>query len=253
MRIADFVNVRLAVASISVACCGIAYADTVLDFGSLPDGQANGAMVISGFGSFASTSSPGVTVTGFGTPDIGLTWGQTPNGSNPIQWNYYSGGTFGSWSAAQLYNSFYTNTAPTTTPHTLTFTPSGDAAVQINSFQFVTEELGEVGDTEVFDYTWTIIDANTSQQLDQGIVTEFGASDTPIDVNIGYTGGNGEPLTLELLRTTFSQDAQDGTPTGWAIAAQNFDFAEVPEPGILGFCALGFGLLLVIRWRRFAH
>lgn len=254
MRIANYVTVRLAFAGIAIASCRVAFADTDLNFVGLPDGQTSGGIINPGFGSNVSVSGPGITVTGAGTPNIGLTWGVTPNGANPIQWNYYDNGSFDGWSAAQLLNSYYTNTPPTTTPHTLTFTPTGDVAVQINSFQFVTWEQPAPGENEVFDYTWTVVDANNnSDVLGTGTVPEFGASTTPIDVSIDVTGAVDEPLTLELLRTAFSPDPEDGSPTGQNIGIQNLDFDQTPEPTSLGIISFGLVLLFAIRRYRFAR
>src|SRR5690349_10683520 len=92
-----------------------AQADTVLDFDAAPPvGQGNNAVMQQFFGDNPSASSAGVTVTGFGTPNIGLTWGGI--GFNDTRWDYYNDG--GSvWSAGQLNNSALG------TAHKLTFTP----------------------------------------------------------------------------------------------------------------------------------
>src|ERR1041384_2877789 len=45
---------------------------------------------INNFGNYAAASSGGVAVSGFGTPNIGLTWGGIP--SPDTRWEYYNGG-----------------------------------------------------------------------------------------------------------------------------------------------------------------
>src|SRR6185312_6325062 len=74
-----------------------AQADTLITFNGL-----GGDVIPTAYGSFASSSSTGITVTGSGTPDIGLNWSvNTPvsgNLSDPVQFSYrnYGGGS-GLW------------------------------------------------------------------------------------------------------------------------------------------------------------
>src|SRR4051794_20758461 len=72
-----------------------AQADTIIDFDTVTG--PNNAAVDQSFGDFAAASSDGVTVTGFGTPNIGLTW--TGFGDPATRWEYYNDGV---WSAGQL-------------------------------------------------------------------------------------------------------------------------------------------------------
>src|SRR5215471_11785579 len=50
---------------------------------------------ITNYGNFAAASSPGIAVSGFGTPNIGLTWGS--DNWPDTRWEYYntSGGLWG--------------------------------------------------------------------------------------------------------------------------------------------------------------
>ena len=110
-----------------------AQADTVLDWASLPPGQANNcntscAGTLQGFGGYAAASSAGVTVTGFGTPNIGLIWGYI--GLPDTHWDYYL-----NWltdpGAGQL------NDSAVGTFHDLTFAPNSESAsAVIESFNF---------------------------------------------------------------------------------------------------------------------
>jgi hypothetical protein len=85
-----FGNIRpVALAAIGVFLGRGAQADTTLDFElPIPAGQGNNAAMLQSMGDNASASSGGVSVTGFGTPNIGLTWGGI--GFNDTRWDYYS-------------------------------------------------------------------------------------------------------------------------------------------------------------------
>ena len=100
-----------------------AQAETILDFDIKPVDQGQNANIIQSFGDSAAVSSDGVTVTGFGTPNIGLTWQGTDG-----QWQYYADSV---WAAGQLDSSGVGDR------HELVFTPNNpQAAVVIKSFNF---------------------------------------------------------------------------------------------------------------------
>src|SRR5690349_15451301 len=95
-----------------------AQADTILDFQVTPPDQPQNCTTISptcsgilqSFGDYAAASSDGVTVAGFGTPNIGLTWGFIGD-FGPYEglaqysiWDYYNDGSF--WQLGQLQNSY---------------------------------------------------------------------------------------------------------------------------------------------------
>src|SRR5437867_316618 len=91
------VRTHLAVAAASVLLAPRVQGDTILNFDSRPQGQNQGADIIQTFGDAATSSSAGVEVVGFGTPNIGLTW-QGTGGT----WQYYIDSV---WAAAQLDSS----------------------------------------------------------------------------------------------------------------------------------------------------
>jgi len=227
-------------------------ADTTLDFNSVPAGVTNAAdnpgvdtPITSNFGSAASTSSAGITVTGAGTPNIDLTWGNNPNSGNPntpVDWQYYVDSR---WQAAQLNNSFFQNGGTTTVPHTLTFTPNSGAAVTLESLNMISYWVDDPA--EVFTYHWQVIDANTTAIVGQG---DFSFSDqvAPYPVTLDVTGQADEPLTLEFFRTVPSSNDIDLNPTGQNIAMDDISFTQSPEPGVLSLLAVGV-IGLAIRRR----
>src|SRR5690349_7950692 len=84
-----------------------AQADTILDFNTVPPDQPNNCTTISStcsgilqtFGDNAAASSDGVTVSGFGTPNIGLSWGFVGTATQYSIWDYYNDGSF--WMVGQ--------------------------------------------------------------------------------------------------------------------------------------------------------
>src|SRR5215471_16647641 len=99
MKVSRLKNLRHAgLVAIGVFLGRGAQADTTLDFDTAPPlGQGNNNVMQQFFGDYAAASSQGVTVTNFGTPNIGLTWGGI--GFADTRWDYYNDG--GSvWSAA---------------------------------------------------------------------------------------------------------------------------------------------------------
>src|SRR3989442_11570312 len=103
-----------------------AQADTILDFDVLPAGQTQNAAINQTFGDTAAASSDGVTVVGFGTPNIGLTWQAT--GASGTRWDYYIDSV---WSAGQL------NSSDVGDRHELVFAPNNpSASVIVKSFNF---------------------------------------------------------------------------------------------------------------------
>ena len=209
-----------------------AQADTVLDFNALPPGQVNNAQIIAGFGSNAGASSPGVSVSGFGTPDISLTFGSSVGGSggSATRWDYYIDTV---WSAGQLNGS--TNGAF----HSILFTPIPSAAVSLNSFDFHPYYVS----AETFNYSWSVLDGLTA--LTGGSINFTSDATKNHPVNINFTGGPGQALTLRIDRT-------GGTGSGQNIAVDDVSFAQVPEPGTLALLTLGglWGLgTLARRWQ----
>lgn len=196
---------------------------------------------------FASNQSPtnnpigGVTFgssgLGMGTPDISLTWGFTGGGrgQQPTDFEYITGGQ-NNWNAALLNNS-----APGHI-HTITFTPTTLSLVQINSFNF-TPYYNNSG--EVFNYTVSVVDANTLASLYSAPITVTSGSAAKYLVTLDVAGALNEPLTLEIDRT-----GGDGGPFNNGFDDLNFT-EIVPEPGTAGLVCLGLaGWLGVAIWRR---
>jgi hypothetical protein len=198
-----------------------AQADTILNFDTVPiDQPVNAAPgVLQSFGDNAAASSDGVEVSGFGTPNIGLTWGVI--GGPDTRWDYYNDSGF-RWSAAQNQDSY------TGRVHTITFTPNNiQAGVVIKSFNFhpyyTFEETGER-----FTYDVTVHDGATV--VSGPIHTTFPTDATknhPVSIN--YTGAVGHTLELRLTRvgSTLAQGEVEGD--GYDIAVDDIRFAQLPE------------------------
>ena len=78
MKMKRLTNLRpIALAALGVFLGRGAQAETILDFDIRPPGQGNNQLAQT-FGDNAVGSSEGVTVLGFGTPNIGLIWQATP-------------------------------------------------------------------------------------------------------------------------------------------------------------------------------
>src|SRR6267378_6532018 len=101
-----------------------AQADTVVDFDGISG--KNNVPIDQSFGDYATASSVGVTVTGFGTPNIGVTWAGF--GDPATEWEYYNNSV---WSAGQLNHSIVGS------GNDVIFTPnSASARVVVESFNF---------------------------------------------------------------------------------------------------------------------
>ena len=127
-----------------------AHADTTVTFDSAPSHNnrdllsdcvppqvqnSNQPPGITNFGNYAAASTPGVDVSGIGTPNIGITW--YSDNYPDTRWEYYNkdfapwGNVAGGSGVVQLQGSFVG------TAHELVFTPnSSSAAVDIESFSF---------------------------------------------------------------------------------------------------------------------
>lgn len=233
----------LALAAIGVFLGRGAQAGTVLTFDTPPGGQGNNAILLTGFGSNAGASSDGVSVTAGGTPNIGLTWGFTAvaggggGGGNNVEWDFYNDSV---WKGTQLNNSGVNNTGSGTAAHTLSFAPSG-VAVQLNSFNL----HGYYNSTETFDYNWFVKDGATTLANGSYSFTSDGTKNHL--VNINYTGGLGQALSLEILRT-------GGTGSAFNVAVDDISFAQVvPEPGSFALLSGGIGAMLLMRRNRAAR
>ena len=204
-------NLRpIALAALGVFLGRGAQADTILDFDIRPAGQGQNANLIQTFGDSAAASSDGVTVVGFGTPNIDLTWQGTGG-----QWQYYADSV---WSAAQLDSSNVGDR------HELVFTPNSlQAAVVIKSFNFHPYYL----DTERFTYDVSVLVDTTVVSGPTNIT--FLSESAKVPVSINYTGSIGQTLTLRLARvaSTLGAGEVEGDPAD--IAVDDITFAQSPE------------------------
>ncbi len=197
-----------------------AQADTTIDFGALPPGQVNncnGACcgIFQSFGDNAAASSEGVTVTGSGTPNIGLTW--EANGAPDTKWDYYL-----TWvtdpGAGQLNNSdvgYF---------HDLTFTPNNpSASVVIESFNFFPWYVS----TERFTYNVSVLSGTTvlSGPIPITFVSD-GMKDHPVTIN--YTGAPGQTLKLRIARLASTLGAGEIEGGPYNIAVDDIKFAQLP-------------------------
>jgi len=210
----------LNVPSVALIATGVffgrgAQADTILDFDALPNGVGVNDVVAQTFGDAASASSDGVTVAGFGTPNIGLTW-QSTGGA----WDHYTESGGGAiWTAVQLDSSDVGDR------HELVFTPNNPAAsVVIKSFNL----HGYYISNERFTYDVSILAGAT---VVSGPTNISFLSDATKDhpVSLSYTGAVGQALTLRLARvaSTLGVGEEEGDP--YDIAVDDITFAQLPQ------------------------
>ena len=202
-----------------------AQADTILDFNTVPADQPVNAApgILQSFGDNAAASSDGVTVAGFGTPNIGLTWGVVGGGSE-TRWDYYDDtATYNVWGGiGQIQDSSVGNA------HTLTFTPnSTSAAVVVKSFNF----FPYYNSTERFTYDVSVLDGAT---VVSGPIHLTFLSDATRNhpVSINYTGAVGHTLELRIARVADTLGAGEVEGGGWNIAVDDITFAQLPETAL---------------------
>lgn len=213
MKMKRLKNLRpFAFAALGVFLGRGAQADTVLDFDVRPSGQVNNAQIIQTFGDAAAVSSEGVTVTGFGTPNINLTW---PS-SGAVRWDYYIDSV---WNAGQL------NASTVGSFHELVFSPnSPSAAAVIKSFNF---HPYYADSAERYAYNVTVV---TNSAVAWGPVNyNFVDSGSKVPVSINYTGSIGQTLTLRLARVASSPGVGEAEGGSGNIATDDINFAQLPE------------------------
>src|SRR5947208_1567027 len=163
-----------------------AQADTIIDFDARAG--ANNAGIFQDFGDYAAASSDGVTVTGFGTPNIGLTW--QGMGDPATRWEFYNDSV---WSAGQLNHSIVG------TANQIIFTPdNASARVVVKSFNFHPYyDFATYG--ERFTYDVSVLSGATV--VSGPLHVSFRSDGTKAHpININYTGAPGQTLKLRLAR-----------------------------------------------------
>jgi hypothetical protein len=193
-----------------------AQADTVIDFNSFAIPPGNNTGIYQYFGDYATNSSDGVTVTGFGTPNIGLTWVGT--GDPDTRWEFYNDSV---WSAGQL------NHSVPGTANEIVFAPdNATARAVIKSFNFHPYyDFATYG--EVFTYDVSVLCG--TNVLSGPIHTTFLSDGTKNhQVNVNYTGAPGQTLKLRMARvaSVLGGGEVEGFPGD--IAADDITFAQLP-------------------------
>jgi hypothetical protein len=197
-----------------------AQADTTIDFNAdagscTPPQQENtGPPGITNFGNYASASSGGVTVSGFGTPNIGLRWSGSPWPA--AHWEYYNDGG-AVWSGAQLDGSFIG------IAEFLTFIPNNALARVVIESLNLHPYYNEA--TESYAYTWSVLSG--ASVLATGNIS-FTSNGAKHPININYTGAPGQPLKLKLLRTGGNDSPNLGFVSAYNIAVDDIKFAQSP-------------------------
>jgi hypothetical protein len=206
---------RPALIALGVFLGRAAQADTILTFDATPVDQLNNNAINQSFGDTATNSSDGVSVVGFGTPNIDLTW--KSNGGES-RWDYYNDG--GSvWQAAQLNGSFVG------TSHRLTFTPhSASARVVIKSFNFHPYYVS----TERFTYNVSVV-AGTNVVSGPTLISFLSDALKTHPVSINYTGALGQSLKLRLARVASTLGAGEVEGDPYDIAVDDIAFGQLPE------------------------
>ena len=213
MKIKRF-NYHSALIAVGVCLGRGAQADTIIDFDNI-SGQ-NNAAVDQSFGDYASASSTGVTVTGFGTPNIGVAWSGT--GDPATRWEYYNNSV---WSSGQLNHSI------PGTANDITFTPnSASASVVIKSFNFFPYyDFATYGERFTFDVS-VLSGTNVVSGPIHLTFQSDGTKNHPVNVN--YTGAPGQTLKLRIARSASVLGAGETEGFGGDIAADDITFAQLP-------------------------
>lgn len=219
---------------------------------------ASNANIGSTFGDNIALAAPGNAVfetfagtTGtVGTPDIGLTWSAT-GGTNANAWQFHA------WGGAGAANSgggvLQMDGSSTNSRFSITFQPTIDVAVMLNSFNFVGDTNGDIYQYRVdivnlttfaVDFTTTTGTWTTAVGQNPGNTDPDSWAGAP-QVVMNFTGDIGTAYRLDLVRLN-SDTTNAGSRVD--IAIDNLSFDQVPEPSsvLLG----GIGLLTILRRNR---
>ena len=201
----------LALAAVGVFLGRGAQAETIVDFDIRPAGFNNNTVLPSSFGSNASIPDDSVSINGFGTPNIGLTWQ-----ASGAQWQYYLDGV---WSAVQLDSSGVGDT------HEVVFTPNNPAArAVVKSFNFHPYYIS----SERYTYSVSVLAGDTVVHGPQRVT--FGSDATKDHpVLIEHTGTPGQALKLAITRVASTLEEGEIEGSTQNIAIDDLVFAQAPE------------------------
>lgn len=210
MKIKKLKNLRpAAIAALGVFLGRGAQADTIVDFDTAPLGNNN--PVGQSFGDFAAVSSDGVTVVGFGTPNIDLTWS-----GNGAQWQYYIDSV---WSGGQLDSSGVGDA------NKIVFAPNSAAArVVLKSFNFHPYYVSD----ERYTYSVSVL-AGAAVVSGPTPITFISDATKNHPVSINYTGAPGQTLKLQITRVASTLSGAEYEGSTQNIAVDDITFAQLPE------------------------
>jgi hypothetical protein len=236
MKIKKLRNLRpVALVAIGVFLGRGAHADTTINFDCTPV-VGNGTILadcippqinnpnappgITNYGNFTAVSSPGIAVSGFGTPNIGLTWGS--DNWPTTRWEYYN--KVGSvWAANGVSGVVQLQDSLVGTTEKLTFTPNNPgASVTIESFKF----FGYYNSTERFTYNVRVVSGTNVLSSQTVSYLSDGTKNHP--VNINYTGAPGQTLKLQLRRVASTLGVGESEGNEYDNAVDDIAFAQTP-------------------------
>src|SRR5262245_12577034 len=220
MKMKKFANLRpFALVALGVFLGRGAQADTVIDFNADPTTcvppqveNPNAPPGITNFANFAAASSPGVTVTGFGTPNIAVKWGGIP--FPDTRWEYYNDGGY-RWAGVQLQG----NSVGTT--EKLTFVPNNpSAAVTVKSFNFHPYYYftgtggGFLESDERFTFDVSLVSGTNVLSGPVHITFQTDATKNhPVTFN--YTGAPGQTIKLKIVRVASTLAVNEAEGNGF--------------------------------------
>jgi len=181
-----------------------------------------------------------------GTPNIGLTWSSV-GGSNANRWEFHS------WGGAGVANTgggvLQMDGTITNSVFSITFTPSANAGVRLNSFNFV----GDTNNGSTYQYRVDVVNLSspglvftqttapwiTSTSLTPSNSSSYAGAP---EVIIGYNGELGSSYRLDITRIAGSGGAVD-------MAIDNLNFDQIPEPSSALLFLLGITLVRLFPHR----
>jgi hypothetical protein len=212
-----------------------AHADTTITFNcaavanhaDLPDcippqvNNPNAPPGITNYGNFVAASSPGIVVSGFGTPNIGLTWGS--DNLPDTRWEYYntSGGLWGDGTGGSGVVQLQDSAVGTT--EEITFAPNNPSAgVVVKSFAF----FAYYNDNERFTYNVRVVSGTNVLSSQTISFLSDGTKNHPVTIN--YTGTPGQTLKLQLRRVASTLGVGEIEGNAYNNAVDDIAFAQTP-------------------------